>query len=215
MACLFSPHWAIIVGLLGRILIANSTLQTSSIPEHTGTTQAGPAVSQASLLIIFFSWAVITSPLLSMQRRRGGEVHEWRMGRVHSHPHTGWIREWKRGESVTHTAGLGVDYRTPEEISYSAQTDSERGLTTTEPQTKHLHFFWNTQHYKRRRSKKQMKNDIHVFLISFDFMPNWNSTGNLQTAFTSVGASVSHFLEGVPLKRCLSRKDSLCFQCTE
>lgn len=37
------------------------------------------------------------------------------------------------GESVTHTAGHGVDYRTPEEIFLSPQTVSGRGLTTAEP----------------------------------------------------------------------------------
>lgn len=43
------------------------------------------------------------------------------------------------GVPHTHTAGLEVDYRTPDEIFLSPQTDSGRGLTTGKTQNKHFH----------------------------------------------------------------------------
>lgn len=157
-ACLFSPHWAIGVGWLSRILIEGSTLHTPQPPnplawrqgDKTGKSNSQPTPSPPPFFP--FSRHHFTSAQHAMSKRRRNTCVMARKAHTHTHAHTHQLLDkWvKRGESVTHAAGLGVDYRTPEEIFLSPQTDSGRGLTTAKPQDKHLHISCNTLHYVKR-----------------------------------------------------------------
>lgn len=146
----FLPHWAIGVGRLSRILIAGSTLHPHS--QYLKTREQDGKVKQRAkpLSPPYFCLQLSSLHLCTVcNGGRGGEVEKCMCGRgrstlAHTHIQACWISEWKWGESVTHAARLGVDYRTPGEIFLSPQTDSERGLTISKPQNKHLHFPCNT-----------------------------------------------------------------------
>lgn len=62
---------------------------TLSIPEDMGTRWESQTASQASLPSLFLSSVIITSPLLSVQRGRGGEVekHMCGGGKKHTYAH--------------------------------------------------------------------------------------------------------------------------------
>lgn len=138
-ACLFSPHWAIGVGWLSRILIAGSTLKPHQLLEDSGTRRESQIASQSSLRRPF---PFQSSSLHPCKACGEGEWEKCMCDgeqSTHTYIFGCWISEWKQEESVTHMAGLRVDYRTPEEIFLSHQTVSGRGLTTAEPQNKHLH----------------------------------------------------------------------------
>lgn len=110
------------------------------MPEDSGTRRESQTVSQPSLRRPF----PFQSSSLHLCTACGEGEWERCMGdgeqstHAHTHIYTVYICEWKQEESVTHMAGLRVDYRTPEEIFLSPQTVSGGGLTTAEPQNKHV-----------------------------------------------------------------------------
>lgn len=133
-ACLCSPHWAIGVGWLSRILIAGSTSNPHQCLKTRGTRWESEITSQPSLCRPFpFSRHRFTSAQHVVTRRNTCGM----VGKAQTHIGC-WISERKQEESVRPMAGLRVDYRTPEEIFLSPETVVGRGLTTAEPQNKHL-----------------------------------------------------------------------------
>lgn len=109
-ACLFSPHWAIGVGQLSRILIAGSTL-TDPANAWRQRDKTGKSNSQPMLCLLPPSFQPSPFHLLrSVRRGRVGVIHVrwcWCVGVCGEGEHTNigcWISK-RRQEGVCHMRG--------------------------------------------------------------------------------------------------------------